>query len=134
MVDPENLEAQIAAVRAIEKDYYAIRKQLVEELSKDALHRDFTSFLRMLESDPVSSRAQILAAGELYDRLDQDLAEGEGSPLIRFQILKSGKEKIRDGAEGSWPAYLIETTRTKSTVRHEIDEALTRPWLRHHFP
>jgi len=53
--------------------------------------------------------------------------------LIRFQILKSGKEKIRDGAEGSWPAYLIETTRTKSTVRHEIDEALTRPWLRHHF-
>jgi len=81
MVDPENLEAQIAAVRAIEKDYYAIRKQLVEELSKDALHRDFTSFLRMLESDPVSSRAQILAAGELYDRLDQDLAEGEGSPV-----------------------------------------------------
>jgi len=53
--------------------------------------------------------------------------------LIRFQILKSRKEKIRDGAEGVWPTFLVETTRTKSEVRREIDETLTRPWIRHHF-
>jgi len=53
--------------------------------------------------------------------------------LIRFQILKTSKEKIRDGAEGTWPTHLVETTKAKSEVRREIDETLTRPWIRHYF-
>ncbi|HLF14450.1 MAG TPA: hypothetical protein VI932_06140 [Bacteroidota bacterium] len=53
--------------------------------------------------------------------------------MIRFQILKSGREKLREGADGSYPVALVETTKTRTEVRHEIDEALTRPWVRHQF-
>jgi hypothetical protein len=53
--------------------------------------------------------------------------------LIQFPILKSAKEKLREGADGSWPAVLTETAKNKTEVRHEIDETLTRPWVRHWF-
>ena len=53
--------------------------------------------------------------------------------MIQFQILKPSKEKLREGADGAYPVALVETTKTKTEVRHEIDEALTRPWIRHHF-
>ena len=53
--------------------------------------------------------------------------------MIQFQLLKSAKEKLREGADGAFPTSLIETTKTKSEVRHEVDETNTRPWLRHHF-
>lgn len=53
--------------------------------------------------------------------------------MIQFQILKSGKEKLREGAEGLFPTVLIENTKSKSEIRHGVDEALTRPWVRHYF-
>ena len=59
--------------------------------------------------------------------------ELQGPRLIQFPILKSGKEKLREGADGVYPTFLIESTKAKAEVRHEVEEALTRPWLRHHF-
>ncbi len=53
--------------------------------------------------------------------------------MIQFQIFKPTKEKLRNGADGSYPVSLVETTKAKTEVRHDIDETNTRPWVRHYF-
>lgn len=53
--------------------------------------------------------------------------------MIQFPIFKSSQEKLRDGAGGFYPAFLSEATKSKGEIRHPVDEAQTRPWLRHHF-
>jgi hypothetical protein len=53
--------------------------------------------------------------------------------LIQFHLLKPSREKLKEGAQGTSPSHLIETTRSKREARHDVDETITRPWIRHYF-
>lgn len=53
--------------------------------------------------------------------------------MVQFQLFKPVREKLREGAQGISPSQLFESARSKPDIRHEIDEALTRPWVRHYY-
>ncbi len=53
--------------------------------------------------------------------------------MIEIRLFQSEKERVKLGVHGTYPEYLIETTKGKSELKHPINETLTRPWLRHFF-
>ncbi|MBI5475304.1 MAG: hypothetical protein HY964_01045 [Ignavibacteriales bacterium] len=53
--------------------------------------------------------------------------------MAKFQIFQTSKERLKSGAQGSFPQNLIELEKDKSEIKHPINEPLTRPWLKHFF-
>ncbi len=53
--------------------------------------------------------------------------------MIEIRLFQTEKERVRLGAHGTYPEYLVETPKGKSEIKHPINETLTRPWLRHFF-
>jgi hypothetical protein len=51
----------------------------------------------------------------------------------RIAFLQSKAERLQLGIQGTYPDHMLESTRGKTSIRHPVNEALTRPWIRHHF-
>jgi hypothetical protein len=50
-----------------------------------------------------------------------------------MNFFQKDEDRLKLGVEGVYPDHLIESIRGKSESRHAVNEALTRPWIRHYF-
>jgi tetratricopeptide (TPR) repeat protein len=53
--------------------------------------------------------------------------------VIQLQIFQTEQERLTKGVLGSYPEYLIEMVKGTTEERHPVNEALTRPWMKHLF-
>lgn len=51
----------------------------------------------------------------------------------QFHLFQTQKERLRFGIKGTYPETLIEQMKGKSDIKHNVNESLTRPWIRHYF-
>lgn len=50
-----------------------------------------------------------------------------------IRLFDKSEERLAQGIEGFYPDHLIEVTKEKAAVHHQVNEAVTRPWLKHFF-
>lgn len=52
---------------------------------------------------------------------------------MSLNIFETTNDRLKRGVQGSFPSHLIEELKSKTQIRHSVDERLTRPWIRHFF-
>ena len=52
---------------------------------------------------------------------------------MEFKIFEKDADRLKQGVQGIYPDALIEQTKEHSEIRHAVNEALVRPWIRHFF-
>ena len=50
-----------------------------------------------------------------------------------IQIFQTHKERLDSGVRGSYPEHLLEIPKLNSEIKHQVNEQLTRPWIKHYF-
>lgn len=50
-----------------------------------------------------------------------------------MNFFQKDEDRLKLGVEGAYPGHLVESIKGKSEARHPVNEALTRPWIRHYF-
>lgn len=53
--------------------------------------------------------------------------------MKQLKLFQSEQERLALGVQGIYPDHLIEITKERTEIRHEVNETQTRPWLRHYF-
>ncbi len=52
---------------------------------------------------------------------------------MELKFFQSDEERLKLGAQGTYPEYLIERTKDGTETKHPVNETLTRPWIQHYF-
>jgi hypothetical protein len=52
---------------------------------------------------------------------------------MQFHFFAKNQEKFKSGLQGTFPEHLLEVTKERTEIQHAVNEALTRPWVRHYF-
>jgi len=52
---------------------------------------------------------------------------------MELKFFQTDDERLKLGAQGNYPEYLIEKTKEGAENKHTINESQTRPWIRHYF-
>jgi len=53
--------------------------------------------------------------------------------VTKINLFQKDLDRLKLGVQGIYPDHLIESVKGKGDSRHNINEALTRPWIRHYF-
>ena len=52
---------------------------------------------------------------------------------MEVKFFQTDDERLKLGAQGNFPEFLIERTKEGTESKHPINETLTRPWIQHYF-
>jgi len=52
---------------------------------------------------------------------------------MELKIFQKDADRLKLGVQGVYPNKLIERTKERSEVQHTVNDALTRPWIKHFF-
>lgn len=52
---------------------------------------------------------------------------------MELKLFQTDEERLKLGVQGNYPECLIERTKDGNESKHNLNETLTRPWIRHNF-